>query len=62
MNDSDQQQILLPREVAAIFRIHPHSLGRWVREGKIKHFRTAGGHVRFRREDIEEALKGDRGE
>jgi excisionase family DNA binding protein len=57
MEPSNGQQVLMPREVAAIMRVHVHTVGRWVRDGKLECFRTGGGHMRFRREVIEAALK-----
>lgn len=57
--------LLLPREVANIFRVDPKTVARWEDMGKIAGVRTAGGHRRYRAFSIYEmyvesaALTGD---
>jgi excisionase family DNA binding protein len=45
--------IIGPSEVATMFGVDAKTVTRWANEGKLPSFRTPGGHVRFRREDIE---------
>lgn len=44
--------LLLPSEVAKVFRVNPKTVTRWVKAGKLAAIRTAGGHRRFRTEDV----------
>jgi excisionase family DNA binding protein len=44
----DQDALLTPSEVAAMFRVNPKTVTRWARAGKISAIRTLGGHRRFR--------------
>lgn len=48
----DQDALLTPSEVAAMFRVNPKTVTRWARAGKITSVRTLGGHRRFRRSEI----------
>ncbi len=55
MTDSagDQQdRLLTPSEVAAMFRVNPKTVTRWARAGKISAVRTLGGHRRFYESEI----------
>jgi excisionase family DNA binding protein len=54
---SESHPFMRPKEVAALFRVHPHTLGRWVREGLIEVRRTPAGHMRFDRAYIERKLR-----
>lgn len=49
--------LLTPAEVAAMFRVDPKTVTRWANSGKLLSLRTLGGHRRFRREDVEAAIK-----
>jgi len=49
--------ILTPGEVARLFRVDPKTVTRWANTGKLLSFRTLGGQRRFRREDVEAAIK-----
>jgi excisionase family DNA binding protein len=44
--------VLSPGEVAALFRVDPKTVARWAQQGRLKSFRTPGGHRRFKRSDI----------
>lgn len=48
--------LLTPGEVADLFRVDPKTVGRWARTGKIRCFRTVGGHRRFYAEDVRALL------
>ena len=47
-------EYLTPGEAAKFLGVHPQSLRRWEKEGKITTFRTPGGQRRFHKEEIEE--------
>jgi excisionase family DNA binding protein len=48
--------LLTPSEVAAMFRVNPKTVTRWARAGKISAIRTLGGHRRFRASEIRQFL------
>jgi excisionase family DNA binding protein len=52
----DQDALLTPSEVAAMFRVNPKTVTRWARAGKISAIRTLGGHRRFRAAEIKKFL------
>jgi excisionase family DNA binding protein len=54
---SESHTLMRPGEVAALFRVHPQTLDRWVRAGFIEVRRTPGGHMRFDRAYIERKLR-----
>lgn len=43
--------LLTPLQVRRIYGIHPNTLLRWEREGRLKPIRTSGGRRRYRRGD-----------
>jgi len=49
--------LMTPAEVAALFSVCPKTVSRWAQTGKLTAFRTIGGHRRFRRSDVETAVK-----
>ncbi|MGI8796782.1 MAG: BldC family transcriptional regulator [Acidimicrobiia bacterium] len=53
----DQDALLTPSEVAAMFRVNPKTVTRWARAGKISAIRTLGGHRRFRAVEIKKFLE-----
>ena len=53
--------LLFPGEVAALFRVDPKTVTKWAQAGKIRSFRTLGGHRRYRKADVEAALNGQDG-
>ena len=54
--NSEQEELLTPSEVAAMFRVNPKTVTRWARSGKISAIRTLGGHRRFRKSEITRIL------
>jgi excisionase family DNA binding protein len=52
----DNEALLTPSEVAAMFRVNPKTVTRWARAGKISAIRTLGGHRRFRAAEIRRFL------
>jgi excisionase family DNA binding protein len=58
MNEDDE--LLRPREVADLFGVRPATIARWAREGRLTPLRTPGGHRRYVRSSVREALNTDR--
>ena len=56
MQPRDDDALLTPSEVAAMFRVNPKTVTRWARAGKISAIRTLGGHRRFRASEIHQFL------
>ncbi|MGQ0823755.1 MAG: BldC family transcriptional regulator [Actinomycetota bacterium] len=54
---NDDDALLTPMEVAAMFRVSPKTITRWAREGKLSAIRTLGGHRRFRTGEIRTFLE-----
>lgn len=52
-------RLLTPGEVAAWLRVDSKTVGRWADAGRIKSFRTPGGHRRFLESDVRALLDGD---
>lgn len=46
------EPLLIPAEVAAIFRVDPKTVTRWAKAGKLTSIRTLGGHRRHRGAEI----------
>ena len=46
-------------EVAALFRVDPKTIGRWVKKGKLTELRTPGGHRRFFENEVNAMLRGE---
>src|SRR5579871_699807 len=53
----DNNQLLTPSEVAAIFRVDPKTVTRWAMQGKLTHTWTPGGHRRYRRSVVEKIIQ-----
>ncbi|MGI8792096.1 MAG: helix-turn-helix domain-containing protein, partial [Acidimicrobiales bacterium] len=43
VDNANQDPLLTPAEVAALFRVNPKTVTRWARAGKITAIRTLGG-------------------
>ena len=52
-------QLLMPIEVARIFRVSPKTVTRWAKTGKLGSFKTLGGHHRFHRGEVIKALQAN---
>lgn len=48
----EDDELLTPGEVAAIFGVDPKTVTRWAEAGKLRAVRTLGGHRRFRASEI----------
>lgn len=55
---SEQEPLLTPSEVAALFRVDPKTVTRWAKTGKISSIRTLGGHRRYRESEVKLLLHG----
>jgi excisionase family DNA binding protein len=54
--ESAGEELLRPREVADIFGVRTSTVAQWAREGKLAPLRTPGGHRRYPRSGVENAL------
>ena len=48
--------LMLPSEVANLFRVSPKTVARWAGAGKLKVRKTLGNHRRYVRSEVEELL------
>ena len=46
------EHLLTPAEVAAIFRVDPKTVTRWAKTGKLTSIRTLGGHRRYLESEV----------
>ena len=49
---TEEEQLLTPAEVAAMFRVDPKTVTRWAKAGKLSSIRTLGGHRRYRASEV----------
>lgn len=49
---TEDEQLLTPAEVAAMFRVDPKTVTRWAKAGKLSSIRTLGGHRRYRASEV----------
>ena len=54
---SNQEILLTPAEVAALFRVDPKTVTRWAKAGKLTSIRTLGGHRRYKESEVKTLLK-----
>jgi len=59
--DGNNERLLTPGEVAALFRVDPKTVTRWAASGRISSIRTPGGHRRFRESEVRALLRGEPG-
>jgi len=57
--DGNNERLLTPGEVAALFRVDPKTVTRWAASGRIMSIRTPGGHRRFRESEVRALLRGE---
>ena len=55
----EDEELLRPREVAALFGVHPATIARWAREGRLTPIRTPGGHRRYPRAPVRDVRRPD---
>jgi excisionase family DNA binding protein len=53
-----KHSLLTPSEVAKLFKVDPKTVTRWSNNGKIACIKTAGGHRRYRLEEVQKLLNG----
>ena len=56
----ETQELLSVGKAAGLLNVHPDTLKRWERAGRIVAYRTPTGHRRFRRSDVERLLEPTR--
>ena len=59
MEAHDDDTLLTPSEVAAMFRVNHKTVTRWAASGRITSIRTPGGHRRFRESEVRALLRGE---
>jgi excisionase family DNA binding protein len=57
INSSNQERLLTPSEVAALFRVDPKTVTRWAKAGKLTSIKTLGGHRRYKETEVNTLLK-----
>lgn len=57
-----QDDLLSAGAVASLLGVSTSSIRAWAAKGLIKGYRTPGGHLRFRRSDVEHALRPEKTE
>jgi excisionase family DNA binding protein len=57
LSSSNQEILLTPAEVAALFRVDPKTVTRWAKAGKLTSIRTLGGHRRYKESEVKTLLK-----
>lgn len=60
MRSEQEDTLLTPAEVAALFRVDPKTVTRWAKAGKLSSIRTLGGHRRYRSDEVRRFLEGAR--
>ncbi len=50
--DSEHEVLLTPAEVASLFRVHPKTVTRWAKSGKLSVIKTLGGHRRYKDSEV----------
>lgn len=53
---SNDERLLTPAEVAALFRVDPKTVTRWAKAGKLSSIRTLGGHRRYWESEVRRLL------
>jgi excisionase family DNA binding protein len=53
-----KHSLLTPSEVAKLFKVDPKTVTRWSNNGKITCVKTAGGHRRYKLEEVQKLLNG----
>lgn len=55
----DNDRLMTPAEVAALFRVDPKTVTRWCKAGKLTAIKTLGGHRRYRESEVRSLLGGE---
>lgn len=59
---AEQEVLLTPAEVAALFRVDPKTVTRWAKAGKLTSIRTLGGHRRYKDSEVKALLNNISGD
>ena len=59
-DSGEQERLMTPGEVAALFRVHVSTVARWATEGRLGAIVTPGGHRRFDRAALEQMVAARR--
>jgi excisionase family DNA binding protein len=62
MKGEQDDELLTPAEVAALFRVDSKTVTRWAKAGKLSSIRTLGGHRRYRADEVKRFLEGTKGQ
>jgi excisionase family DNA binding protein len=54
--ESANDRLLTPAEVAEMFRVNPKTVTRWARTGRLQAIKTIGGHRRYRLSEVRKAV------
>lgn len=56
--EEDTIELMTPAEVAKVFRVAPKTVTQWAEAGKLRSFRTLGGHRRYPTSEVMNLLYG----
>ena len=56
-DESTEDALLTPSEVADMFRVNPKTVTRWARTGRLPAIKTIGGHRRYRLSEVRKAVE-----
>jgi excisionase family DNA binding protein len=59
---AEQEVLLTPSEVAALFRVDPKTVTRWAKAGKLTAIKTLGGHRRYKESEVKALLSANNSE
>ena len=57
MPEFDNDSLLTPAEVAALWKVDPKTVTRWAKAGKLTSIRTLGGHRRYKETEVKALLR-----
>jgi excisionase family DNA binding protein len=55
-----EDEVLTPQEAARLFRVTTDTITRWAKAGKLRSFRTLGGHRRFYASEVTATIRNAR--
>jgi excisionase family DNA binding protein len=50
------RELLMPAEVARLFRVDPKTVTRWAKQGRLNSIRTLGNHRRYYADEVRALL------
>lgn len=57
MNNKETRKVFGAFEIARLFHVTPITVNRWIKEGKLPSFKTAGGHYRVWEKDVKALMR-----